>query len=91
MLQFIDKRFRQKHEVTIGVEFGARMINVDGKNIKLQIWDTVNNCANHELIDYQAGQESFRSITRSYYRAAAGAILVYDITRYIEFKDNVNF
>jgi len=68
LLQFIDKRFRQKHEVTIGVEFGARMINVDGKNIKLQIWDT-------------AGQESFRSITRSYYRAAAGAILVYDITR----------
>jgi len=44
------------------------MINIDGKAIKLQIWDT-------------AGQESFRSITRSYYRGAAGALLVYDITR----------
>ncbi len=40
LLQFIDKRFRQKHEVTIGVEFGARMIEIEGKNIKLQIWDT---------------------------------------------------
>jgi GTPase SAR1 family protein len=24
-----------------GVEFGARMISIDGKQIKLQIWDTV--------------------------------------------------
>ncbi|KAH8867517.1 Ras-related protein Rab-2A, partial [Schistosoma japonicum] len=56
------------HDLTIGVEFGARLINIDGKQVKLQIWDT-------------AGQESFRSITRSYYRGAAGALLVYDITR----------
>jgi hypothetical protein len=29
------------HDLTIGVEFGARMINIDQKQIKLQIWDTV--------------------------------------------------
>eukprot|EP01017_Pseudomicrothorax_dubius_P013298 TRINITY_DN1579_c0_g2_i17.p2 TRINITY_DN1579_c0_g2~~TRINITY_DN1579_c0_g2_i17.p2 ORF type:complete len:211 (-),score=56.50 TRINITY_DN1579_c0_g2_i17:38-670(-) len=74
LLQFVDKRFRQKHEVTIGVEFGARMLVVDEKNIKLQIWDT-------------AGQESFRSITRSYYRSAAGALIVYDITKRDSFKN----
>uniref|UniRef100_A0A8C8HZ87 Ras-related protein Rab-2A n=1 Tax=Oncorhynchus tshawytscha TaxID=74940 RepID=A0A8C8HZ87_ONCTS len=68
LLQFTDKRFQPVHDLTIGVEFGARMITIDGKQIKLQIWDT-------------AGQESFRSITRSYYRGAAGALLVYDITR----------
>lgn len=68
MLQFTDKRFQPVHDLTIGVEFGARMVTISGKTIKLQIWDT-------------AGQESFRSITRSYYRGAAGALLVYDITR----------
>ncbi|ONM16797.1 ras related protein1 [Zea mays] len=70
LLQFTDKRFQPVHDLTIGVEFGARMINIDNKPIKLQIWDT-------------AGQESFRSITRSYYRGAAGALLVYDITRHL--------
>jgi Ras-related protein Rab-2A len=68
LLQFTDKRFRTDHDLTIGVEFGARLITLDHKQIKLQIWDT-------------AGQESFRSITRSYYRGASGALLVYDISR----------
>lgn len=37
--------------------------------MKLQLWDT-------------AGQERFRSVTRSYFRGAAGALLVYDITKF---------
>ncbi|KAG1054963.1 hypothetical protein G6F43_003053 [Rhizopus delemar] len=69
LLQFTDKRFYAGRELTIGVEFGSRFITLtDGKQIKLQIWDT-------------AGQESFRSITQSYYRGAAGALIVYDISR----------
>ena len=42
LLQFTDKRFQQVHDLTIGVEFGARMITIDNKQIKLQIWDTVS-------------------------------------------------
>ncbi|RCH84670.1 Ras- protein Rab-2A [Rhizopus azygosporus] len=68
LLQFTDKRFMPAHDLTIGVGFGTRFITVNDQQTKLQIWDT-------------AGQESFRSITRSYYRGAAGALLVYDITR----------
>lgn len=55
MLQFTDNKFKQENDPTIGVEFGSKMITSKNKLIKLQIWDT-------------AGQESFRSITRSYFR-----------------------
>jgi Ras-related protein Rab-2A len=68
LLQFVDRRFSAVHDLTIGVDFGSRIVDVGGERVKLQIWDT-------------AGQESFRSIARSYYRDAAGALLVYDVTR----------
>ncbi|EAY77979.1 hypothetical protein OsI_33024 [Oryza sativa Indica Group] len=68
LLQFTDKRFREVEDLTTGVEYGACVVAVDGKNTKLQIWDT-------------AGQEAFRCITRSYYRGNAACLLVYDITR----------
>ena len=42
LLQFTDKRFQPVHDLTIGVEFGARMINIGEKQVKLQIWDTVH-------------------------------------------------
>ena len=41
LLQFTDGRFKQAHDLTIGVEFGSRTVEVDrGTFIKLQIWDT---------------------------------------------------
>lgn len=43
LLQFTDKRFQPVHDLTIGVEFGARMITIDNHPIKLQIWDTVSS------------------------------------------------
>jgi Ras-related protein Rab-2A len=43
LLQFTDKRFQPVHDLTIGVEFGARMVTIDKRQIKLQIWDTVHH------------------------------------------------
>ena len=68
LLQFTDHKFRHQHELTIGVEFGGKTIEVKNKNVKIQIWDT-------------AGEEAFQAITRTYYKGAIGALLVYDITR----------
>lgn len=67
---FLEKRCVKKGsqtQHTIGVEFGSKIVEVNGHKVKLQIWDT-------------AGQERFRSVTRSYYRGSIGCLLVYDIT-----------
>jgi Ras-related protein Rab-2A len=40
LLKFIEGTFRQKHEITIGVEFGSKVMNVSNKSVKLQVWDT---------------------------------------------------
>lgn len=74
LLQFTEGNFKEDHNVTIGVEYGAKIIKVNSQYIKLQIWDT-------------AGQESFRAITRSFYRNAHGVILMYDLTRLESFEN----
>ncbi|GFZ46616.1 GTP-binding protein YPT32/YPT11 [Saitozyma sp. JCM 24511] len=71
LIRLTDDRYTEGgSEPTLGVEFGSRILEVgqEGKRVKVQCWDT-------------AGTESFRSITRSYFRGAAGALLVYDVTR----------
>ncbi|GAP87937.1 putative GTP-binding protein rab2 [Rosellinia necatrix] len=105
-IRLCEGRFSPQHDVTIGVEFGSRIVPVgpphsktalnslssslgtktspstipnppsngkDGaedeqKHMKLSLWDT-------------AGQEIYKSVTRSYFRGASGALLVFDITR----------
>jgi small GTP-binding protein len=61
-------RFNAGSKSTIGVEFDTKCFTVEGKRVKAQIWDT-------------AGQERYRAITSAYYRGAAGALVVYDISR----------
>ncbi|CAD7928209.1 unnamed protein product [Amoebophrya sp. A120] len=67
MHQFLEGKFRKTSTHTIGVEFGTKIITLGDRHIKLQIWDT-------------AGQERYRAVTRSYYRGAVGALILYDVT-----------
>ncbi|KAF2430192.1 rab like protein [Tothia fuscella] len=69
--RFVKNEWRTLSSQTIGVEFASKIVKVGSgarrKRVKLQLWDT-------------AGTERFRSVSRSYYRGAAGALLVYDIS-----------
>jgi Ras-related protein Rab-2A len=104
-IRLCEGRFSPHHDVTIGVEFGSRIVpvgppntqppkpkpsvsgdpsladipeglpeprrieeQVEQKHMKLSLWDT-------------AGQETYKSVTRSYFRGASGALLVFDISR----------
>ena len=64
---FVTRRFKSSSKTTLGVEFGSQVIEVGTKAVNLRVWDT-------------AGDERFRSITRSYYRNAVGVLIFYDIT-----------
>ena len=72
--RFTSNQFDTTHNPTIGVDFASKIIKLDETYIRLQLWDT-------------AGQESFRSITRSFYRGSAACVLVYDITNKQSFNN----
>ncbi|KAE8145376.1 P-loop containing nucleoside triphosphate hydrolase protein [Aspergillus avenaceus] len=80
--RFVKNEWRVLSSQTIGVEFSSRIVKLGAGSrrtrIKLQLWDT-------------AGTERFRSVSRSYYRGAAGAILVYDISSHISFASLPTF
>ncbi|KAG4125998.1 hypothetical protein ERO13_D10G130800v2 [Gossypium hirsutum] len=66
--RYARNEFSPHSKATIGVEFQTQTMEINGKEVKAQIWDT-------------AGQERFRAVTSAYYRGAAGALIVYDISR----------
>ncbi|CAN6447957.1 unnamed protein product [Victoria cruziana] len=73
MSRYVRNEFDSNSKATIGVEFQTQSMAIDGKEVKAQIWDT-------------AGQERFRALTYAYYRGAAGALVVYDISRRSSFE-----
>mmetsp|Transcript_7445 Transcript_7445/g.9051 ORF Transcript_7445/g.9051 Transcript_7445/m.9051 type:complete len:219 (+) Transcript_7445:176-832(+) len=77
--RFTRNVFCTDEKSTIGVEFATRIVKMDdGKLVKAQIWDT-------------AGQERYRAITNAYYRGAAGAMMIYDVTKQITFQNVVRW
>ena len=58
---------------TLGTDFSTKNIQINDKIFHLELWDT-------------AGMESFRAIRQNYYKNAACAIIVYDITKKSSFE-----
>jgi len=67
VLRFVKKQFFEYQESTIGAAFLTQTVVVGDFTVKFEIWDT-------------AGQERYHSLAPMYYRGAAAAIVVYDVT-----------
>lgn len=67
VVRFVRNEFFEFQEPTIGAAFLTQTVTLDDTTVKFEIWDT-------------AGQERYRSLAPMYYRGAAAAIVVYDIT-----------
>ena len=74
LLRFSEDSFNENYELTIGLNYRIKTLNIDNNPIKMQIWDT-------------SGEEKFKAIARNFYRGAHGVLLVYDICDKNSFLD----
>lgn len=65
--QFAHEVFLDNSQPTIGANFVTKRIEMDNCFYKFEVWDT-------------AGQEKYRSLTPMYYKGAAAALVVYDVS-----------
>lgn len=66
MSRFSEDKFNMSQLSTAGVDYKSSYMDMGGKRVKCQVWDT-------------AGQQRFHVITHSYYKGVHGIILVYDV------------
>ncbi len=71
--RFMTNVFDSNNQKTIGVEFETKEIDLDGREVKLMIWDF-------------AGEERFRYMFPQYIHGAMGGFLMYDISDYASFS-----
>lgn len=77
--RFINHKVPSNITPTLGHEFFQKIIvSESGYEMAVQIWDT-------------AGQEKYKALSTSHYKGAHGAILVFDLTRDLTFRNTVNW
>ena len=72
--RFIENKFSQNYMATTGIDLKCTTIELKGKKIRVQLWDT-------------AGQEKYKSITKNLFLKVQGVLAVYDITNDTSFAN----
>jgi len=71
--RFVKEEYSETYKATIGADFYSKTVQVDDKEVILQIWDT-------------AGQERYNSLGDMFFRGSDACVLVYDITSQRSFE-----
>ena len=76
--RILSRDFAQQRTATTGVAFATTSVEINGKIIPINLWDT-------------AGQEEYRSLVNIYVRNSAVAIIVFDVTSKDSFEGVVDW
>ena len=76
--KFSEDKFSENYFATTGIELKTSSIQIDGKSIKIQLWDTV-------------GQEKYRAMIKNLYLKSQGIIILFDITNETSFINLKNW
>ncbi|MFW9867870.1 MAG: hypothetical protein ACFFEN_17380 [Candidatus Thorarchaeota archaeon] len=63
---FSKSYFQYDYKYTIGIDFRIKILRLQGRAIKMQLWELVSG-------------DRFKSLAKMYYRGASGAIIIFDI------------
>lgn len=75
--RYLEKFFKPNISLTVGYDHRIKNIEADGQKVKLLIFDT-------------SGQEQYFSMTKNFYKATDGIMLVFGIDDKASF-DNIKF
>ena len=76
--RFIQDQFESEYKETIGTNILKKVIKLKNDIVNFTMWDI-------------AGQERWTDMRQVYYKGAAGAIIVYDVTRKITYQHVNNY
>ena len=72
--RYTEDEYDENSPTTAGASYSQRILDIDGKRIQLDLWDT-------------AGQEKYRSLGKRFYKDAYIICLVYDISTASSFEN----
>ncbi|MFX0067295.1 MAG: Rab family GTPase [Candidatus Hermodarchaeota archaeon] len=72
--RYVNKVFSEIYRATIGVDISYNIVNINGKELKLSLWDV-------------SGQSVFNQVRAKFYKESDAAVLVFDLTRQKTFNN----